>query len=85
MSQHSAVYVSGEFSEPMSARHNFTNQFDLDNPQMAMSSYARIMHEHTKRQLSTATNSARRRTEGITSQTSLSSESSDNSVSSTDS
>lgn len=49
MSQHSAVYVSGEFSEPMSARHNFTNQFDLDNPQMAMSSYARyvILYLHT--------------------------------------
>ncbi|KAF2113549.1 hypothetical protein BDV96DRAFT_523077 [Lophiotrema nucula] len=60
MSQ-SSVFVSGEFSEPMSAQHNFTNQFDLDNPDQAMSVYARIMHEHTKRQLSTATDSARRR------------------------
>ena len=85
MSQTSGVFVSGNFSEPMSAQHNFANQFDLDNPQMATSSYARIMHEHTKRQLNTATNSARRRSEGLTSQTSLSSESSENSVSSTDS
>jgi hypothetical protein len=55
------VYVSGDFSEPMSAQHNFANNFDLDNPDAAMSAYQRIMHEHTKRQLSTATDSARRR------------------------
>ncbi|KAJ4401053.1 hypothetical protein N0V91_008194 [Didymella pomorum] len=56
------VYVSDNFSEPMSAQHNFVNNFDLDHPEDAMSAYQRIMHEHTKRQLSTATNSARRRT-----------------------
>ncbi|KAH6638754.1 hypothetical protein C7974DRAFT_409767 [Boeremia exigua] len=76
-----SVYVTENYSEPMSAQHNFVNNFDLENPQEAMSAYQRIMHEHTKRQLSTATNSARRRT-GMT-------QSSDNdradSVSSTDS
>jgi hypothetical protein len=55
------VYVSEGFSEPMSAQHNFANNFDLENPDEAMSAYQRIMHEHTKRQLSTATDSARRR------------------------
>ena len=73
------VYVSGDgFSEPMSAQHNFANNFDLNDPERAMSDYQRyvtilnhdsqhsltlirIMHEHTKRQLTTATDSARRR------------------------
>ncbi|EOA84186.1 uncharacterized protein SETTUDRAFT_139052 [Exserohilum turcica Et28A] len=55
------VYVSQGFSEPMSAQHNFANNFDLNDPERAMSDYQRIMHEHTKRQLTTATDSARRR------------------------
>ncbi|KAJ4336261.1 hypothetical protein N0V87_005553 [Didymella glomerata] len=59
------VYVTDNFSEPMTAQHNFVNNFDLDHPEDAMSAYQRIMHEHTKRQLSTATDSARRRT-GVT-------------------
>ncbi|KAL5114744.1 hypothetical protein ACEQ8H_007361 [Pleosporales sp. CAS-2024a] len=59
--QRQQVYVSDGFSEPMSAQHNFANHFDLDNPDAAMSAYQRIMHEHTKRQLTTATDSARRR------------------------
>ncbi|KAF9691132.1 hypothetical protein EKO04_010674 [Ascochyta lentis] len=57
-----SVYVTDDYSEPMTAQHNFVNNFDLDHPEDAMSAYQRIMHEHTKRQLSTATNSARRRT-----------------------
>jgi hypothetical protein len=55
------VYVQGEFSEPMNAQHNFANHFDLNDPDAAMSAYQKIMHEHTKRQLSTAADSARRR------------------------
>ena len=55
------VYISEGFSEPMSAQHNFANTFDLNDPEAAMSAYQRIMHDHTKRQLSTATDSARRR------------------------
>lgn len=76
-----SVYITDNFSEPMTAQSNFVNNFDLDHPEDAMSAYqryvfqqvnvfclnnqlirTRIMHEHTKRQLSTATNSARRRT-----------------------
>ncbi|KAF2087571.1 hypothetical protein K490DRAFT_16958, partial [Saccharata proteae CBS 121410] len=59
-----SVYVRDDFSEPMSAQHNFANQYDLDNPHESMSVYARVMHEHTKHQLDMATNSARRRTQG---------------------
>ncbi|KAF1928233.1 uncharacterized protein M421DRAFT_5298 [Didymella exigua CBS 183.55] len=62
------VYVTDNFAEPISAQHNFVNNFDIDHPEDAMSAYQRIMHEHTKRQLSTATNSARRRT-GMTQST----------------
>ncbi|KAF2789784.1 hypothetical protein K505DRAFT_365296 [Melanomma pulvis-pyrius CBS 109.77] len=51
--------VSTHFSES-TAQHNFSSTYDQEDPMQAMSSYARIMHEHTKAQLSTATNSARR-------------------------
>ncbi|KAF2462788.1 uncharacterized protein BDR25DRAFT_308161 [Lindgomyces ingoldianus] len=78
----SSVYVSGRFSEPMTAQHNFNTQYDTDNPNRAMSSYNRIMHEHTKRQLNMATNSARRRSSGTSPG---SSESSLSSISSTSS
>jgi hypothetical protein len=41
--QRQQVYVSGDFSEPMSAQHNFANNFDLDNPEAAMSAYQRYV------------------------------------------
>jgi hypothetical protein len=44
--QRQQVYVSGEFSEPMSAQHNFANNFDLDNPDAAMSAYQRYVISH---------------------------------------
>ena len=37
------VYISGEFSEPMSAQHNFANNFDLNDPDAAMSAYQRYV------------------------------------------
>ncbi|KAK8184680.1 hypothetical protein BC567DRAFT_218953 [Phyllosticta citribraziliensis] len=82
-----SVYVRENFSEPMTPMHNFANQYDLDNPQASMSTYNRVMHEHTKLQLERATSSARRRsqTNGTTSPTNLHSESSRGSVSSTSS
>ncbi|KAH7054206.1 hypothetical protein B0J12DRAFT_539398, partial [Macrophomina phaseolina] len=58
------VYVRDNFSAPMSAQHNFANQYDLDNPTQSMSIYSRVMHEHTKHQLENATSSARRRSQG---------------------
>ncbi|KAF1969412.1 hypothetical protein BU23DRAFT_557713 [Bimuria novae-zelandiae CBS 107.79] len=75
-----AVYITDNFSEPMAPQHNFANNFGLDNPGQAMSLYARIMHEHTKKQLNTATDSARRRSQEVSSD---SSNSSANSVRST--
>jgi hypothetical protein len=36
-----SVYVSGEFSEPMSAQHNFSNNFDLEDPESATLAYQR--------------------------------------------
>ncbi|KAF2491979.1 hypothetical protein BU16DRAFT_99762 [Lophium mytilinum] len=62
MSQ-SQVLAQGAYSE--AAQQNFTSQFDVDHPNDAMSTYARIMHEHTKVQLNTATSSARRRSQGV--------------------
>lgn len=37
------VYVSDQFSEPMSAQHNFANNFDLNAPEEAMSAYQRYV------------------------------------------
>ncbi|KAF1986539.1 hypothetical protein K402DRAFT_332147 [Aulographum hederae CBS 113979] len=77
MPSQESVYVNGQFSEPMSAQHNFSEQYDLEDPATAMSSYNRVMHQHTKQQLATATNSAaRRRTTSNGKTGSISSESS---------
>ncbi|KAF2841331.1 hypothetical protein M501DRAFT_929322 [Patellaria atrata CBS 101060] len=63
-SEHSGVYIQDGFSEPMSAQHSFMNNFNVHDPDQAMSMYARIMHQHTKHQLDTATHSSRRRSNG---------------------
>ncbi|OJD33469.1 uncharacterized protein BKCO1_3000032 [Diplodia corticola] len=78
------VYVTDDYSAPMSPQHNFANHYDLDDPTTSMSLYARVMHEHTKHQLESATSSARRRSQGG-SNASISSESSHGSVSSSSS
>ncbi|KAF2816207.1 uncharacterized protein BDZ99DRAFT_458101 [Mytilinidion resinicola] len=57
------VLAQGAYSE--AAQQNFTSQFGMENPNDAISTYAKIMHEHTKTQLNTATSSARRRSQGI--------------------
>jgi hypothetical protein len=38
-----SVYVTDDFSEPLSAQHNFANHFDLDHPEMAMTAYQRYV------------------------------------------
>jgi hypothetical protein len=38
-----SVYVTDNFSEPMTAQHNFVNNFDLDHPEDAMSAYQRYV------------------------------------------
>ncbi|KAI9791347.1 MAG: hypothetical protein M1833_001538 [Piccolia ochrophora] len=37
-----AVYVNGNFSEPLAAQHEFQNKYDLDDPSSAMTSYSRL-------------------------------------------
>ena len=37
------VYINENYSEPMAPQHNFANNFDLDNPNQAMSVYARYV------------------------------------------
>jgi len=37
----SAVYINDKYSEPMAPQHTFANNFDLDHPDHAVSSYAR--------------------------------------------
>ena len=62
--QADGVYVQGAFSEPVNSQHHFSNHFNLERPQAAMSLYSRIIHQHTRQQLDMATNSARRRSQG---------------------
>jgi len=40
-----SAYVNGDnsFSDPMTARHNFQSQYDLDNPVEAVACYARYV------------------------------------------
>lgn len=41
------VYVSDGYSEPMSAQHNFANNFDLNDPEQAMTAYQRYVRPNT--------------------------------------
>ncbi|KAI9822610.1 MAG: hypothetical protein M1827_000329 [Pycnora praestabilis] len=81
-SQSNGVYVQNEFSDPLTAQSNFHTQYDLENPHEAMSSYARVMHQHTKRQMESATRSARRRSPESANTIGISPQSSNESVSS---
>jgi hypothetical protein len=62
MSQTAPIDISN--SESANAQHNYSNHYGMDSSPSTVSDYQRIMLEHTKRQLSTATNSARRRSQG---------------------
>jgi len=72
------VYVAQDITAPTEVQYNFSNQYDLNDPDQARASYQRIMHEHTKQQFQIATQSSRRRHSpaghdmaGLTSETSL--------------
>jgi hypothetical protein len=39
--EHSAAFVEGGYSAPMSSEHNFEDQYDHEDPNRAMSDYAR--------------------------------------------
>ncbi|MCJ1475835.1 hypothetical protein MMC13_004499 [Lambiella insularis] len=72
---------ASSFIDAAHAQDHFTAQFDLEHPDEAVNSYARIMREHTLRQMESAKSSASRRsTEAITTFTSLSQQSSVGSV-----
>lgn len=53
------------FAEDSSPQDTFTSNYDLDNPIAAMSSYSRLMHQHTKRQMELATRSTGRRSDEV--------------------
>jgi hypothetical protein len=42
--EQSAVYMRGEFSEPLSPEHTFDDQYDNEDPNRAMSDYARYYY-----------------------------------------
>jgi hypothetical protein len=50
--------------DPNVARDHFQQNFDLNRPDQAMSSYQKQMHQHTKQQFECATASSRRRSSG---------------------
>ncbi|KAL1589761.1 hypothetical protein WHR41_01614 [Cladosporium halotolerans] len=50
--------------DPVVARDHFAQNFDLNQPEKAMTSYQKLMHEHTKQQFETATSSSKRRSSG---------------------
>ncbi|KAK4621801.1 hypothetical protein CLAFUW4_06898 [Fulvia fulva] len=75
------VYSTDGLEHP--AQDQFTQQYDLGNPDAAARSYQRIMHQHTKQQFELATASSRRRSANSGSIASLTPESSQDSVDST--
>jgi hypothetical protein len=50
--------------DPNVAREQFQHDFDLNSPDQAMTSYQKLMHEHTRQQFENATASSRRRSSG---------------------
>lgn len=50
--------------DPNVAADHFAQNFDLNQPEKAMCSYQKLMHEHTKQQFENATASSRRRSSG---------------------
>ncbi|KAK3063249.1 hypothetical protein LTS18_001893 [Coniosporium uncinatum] len=59
--QDSPAFVQGDFSEPMANHGHMSEDYELEDSNTSVSSYARTMHQHTKQQLAMATKSARRR------------------------
>jgi hypothetical protein len=50
--------------DPNVAREQFQHDFDLNSPDQAMTTYQKLMHEHTRQQFENATASSRRRSSG---------------------
>lgn len=81
------VYVAQDITRPTEVQYNFSNQYNMDEPETARMNYMRIMHEHTRQQFEMAAESSRRRSSTATSNgaTHLRNESSAGSIASTDS
>jgi len=75
------VYNRSSSSEPMEAQKGFAQQFDLSQPEKAMGSYQKLMHQHTKQQFEMV--KRRRSSTGNSDMAPLSSEESHGSISST--
>ncbi|MCJ1286066.1 hypothetical protein MMC26_005408 [Xylographa opegraphella] len=58
----SSSSTTTHFADVSQAQDHFAAQFNLDDPVDAVSSYARIMHDHTLRQMERARSSTHRRT-----------------------
>jgi len=58
-----AIYTTSSLERPLPIQEDFAQNYDLDNPVAAVNNYARVMREHTKRQMETAASSSRRRTQ----------------------
>ncbi|KAK5107924.1 hypothetical protein LTR62_000529 [Meristemomyces frigidus] len=48
---------------PTEVQEKFAQQFDLSRPDVAMSSYQKLLHDHTRQQYETASSSSRRRSD----------------------
>nr|POE87586.1 hypothetical protein CFP56_30175 [Quercus suber] len=81
------VFQQSDYVEPLEGQTDFANQFDLAQPNEAMTSYQKLMHQHTKQQFELAAESSRRRSSASSSShgASLHKETSNASVSSTSS
>ncbi|KAK3679659.1 hypothetical protein LTR78_000034 [Recurvomyces mirabilis] len=47
--------------QPTEVQEKFSQQFDLSRPEVAMSSYQKLLHDHTRQQYEMASSSSRRR------------------------
>ncbi|KAF2153367.1 hypothetical protein K461DRAFT_293634 [Myriangium duriaei CBS 260.36] len=56
-----SIYTTDNITVPTEVQYNFSNQYNMEDPEQARINYMRIMHEHTKQQFQMATASSRRR------------------------
>ncbi|WPH03880.1 Hypothetical protein R9X50_00676300 [Acrodontium crateriforme] len=59
--QAQVAYQDNEYGSQFHTGDRFGQQFDLNHPAKAMSSYQKLMHEHTLQQFEIAAESCRRR------------------------
>ncbi|GAM83948.1 hypothetical protein ANO11243_019380 [Dothideomycetidae sp. 11243] len=56
-----SVYTTDNITVPTTVQDNFSNQYNMEDPEQARLNYMRVMHEHTKQQFQMASASSRRR------------------------